>query len=66
MNTDKMMISIPFNEWEEINDKIDSYDKLQEKYENPLKELQEKYEKSLKELQSERVNKRFYYRVGTI
>ena len=54
MNTEKMSVSIPFDEWQEINDKIATYEKLEEKYETTLKELQ-----------SEKVRKRFFYRVGT-
>lgn len=49
-----MSVSIPFDEWQEINDKIATYEKLEEKYETTLKELQ-----------SEKVRKRFFYRVGT-
>jgi uncharacterized protein YdcH (DUF465 family) len=54
MNTEKMMISIPFDEWQEINDKIATYEKLEEKYKTTLRELKD-----------EKLKKRFFYRVGT-
>jgi len=54
MNTEKMMVSIPFDEWQEINDKIATYEKLEEKYKTTLKELKD-----------EKIKKRFFYRVGT-
>ena len=49
-----MMISIPFDEWQEINDKIATYEKLEEKYKTTLRELKD-----------EKLKKRFFYRVGT-
>jgi len=54
MNTEKMMVSIPFDEWQEINDKIATYEKLEEKYKTTLSELRD-----------EKIKKRFFYRVGT-
>lgn len=45
---------MPFDEWQRINNELSSYNELNEKYQNALKDLE-----------NEKISRRYYFKVGT-